>query len=121
MTANASSGLTVSFTSQTSGICTVTGATVHLVAFGKCTIRATQAGDNFYAAAAPVTQSFQVTGNGCDVNLDGSVNLSDVQRISSEALGVLAVVDDLNSDANVTVVDIQITVNAVLGLGCALQ
>ena len=46
--ATASSGLTVSFSSQTSAICTVSGTSVHLAAGGTCTIRASQAGDGNY-------------------------------------------------------------------------
>ena len=61
VSATASSGLTVSFNSQTTGVCTVSGTTVTLVAVGTCTIQATQAGNANYAAATPVNQSFQVT------------------------------------------------------------
>jgi hypothetical protein len=61
ISAMASSGLSVSFTSTTIAICTVSGDTVTLVAVGKCTIRATQAGNADYTAATPVNQSFQVT------------------------------------------------------------
>jgi uncharacterized protein (TIGR03437 family) len=60
--ATASSGLTVSFASQTTSICTVNGTLVTLVAVGTCTIQATQAGDSTtWAAATPVTQGFTVT------------------------------------------------------------
>jgi hypothetical protein len=59
--ATASSGLAVTFASTTSAFCTVSGATVTLVAAGTCTIQATQAGNTTYAAATPVNQSFQVT------------------------------------------------------------
>ena len=51
----------MSFTSQTTSVCTVSGSTVTLVAVGTCTIQATQAGNATYAAATPVNQSFQVT------------------------------------------------------------
>src|ERR1019366_5552947 len=61
VSATASSGLAVSFASTTSAICTVSGATVTLVAVGQCSIQASQAGNASYAAATPVTQSFQVT------------------------------------------------------------
>ncbi len=40
----------------------MSGATVTLVSLGTCTIQATQAGNTNYAAAAPVSQSFMVTG-----------------------------------------------------------
>jgi hypothetical protein len=61
VSATASSGLPVSFASTTQSVCTVSGATVTLVAVGTCTIQATQAGNSNYAAATPVNQSFQVT------------------------------------------------------------
>ena len=45
VTATASSGLSVSFASTTTTVCTVSGNTVTLVAVGKCTIQATQSGN----------------------------------------------------------------------------
>jgi hypothetical protein len=61
ITATASSGLRVRFTSTTTPICTVSGDTVTLVAVGRCIIWATQPGNAKYAAAAAVKQAFQVT------------------------------------------------------------
>ncbi len=61
VSATASSGLTVSFNSQSTSVCTVSGNTVTLVAAGTCTIQATQAGNANYLAATAVNQSFQVT------------------------------------------------------------
>ncbi|HEX3745446.1 MAG TPA: S8 family serine peptidase, partial [Bryobacteraceae bacterium] len=61
VSATATSGLAVSFNSQTSSVCTVSGSTVTLVAVGTCTIQATQAGNASYSAAAAVNQSFSVT------------------------------------------------------------
>ena len=58
--ATSSSGLAVSFSSQTVAACTVSGTTVTLVAVGTCTIQATQGGNANYSAATPVSQSFQV-------------------------------------------------------------
>jgi hypothetical protein len=58
--ATASSGLTVSFASETTGVCTVNNTTATFVAAGPCTIQATQAGNGTYAAATPVSQSFTV-------------------------------------------------------------
>ncbi len=60
VSATASSGLTVSFGSQTTGICTVTGTSVHIVTAGTCTIRASQAGNTNYNAAPDVDRSFSV-------------------------------------------------------------
>src|SRR5205823_1599695 len=60
LTASATSGLAVSFASTSTGICTVSGSVVTLVAPGTCTVTAGQAGDAVYAAAAPVSRSFAV-------------------------------------------------------------
>jgi hypothetical protein len=60
ISASASSGLVVSFASTTTGVCTISGATVTIVAMGTCSITASQAGNASYSAAAPVTQSFTV-------------------------------------------------------------
>ena len=60
ISAYASSGLPVSFSSLTTPACTVSGSTVTIVAAGTCTIQAKQAGDATYAAAPNVNQSFTV-------------------------------------------------------------
>jgi Putative Ig domain/FG-GAP-like repeat len=60
LTAAASSGLPVTYTSQTPGVCTVTGSTVNLVSVGPCTIAASQPGDTSYAAAPSVVRSIAV-------------------------------------------------------------
>ncbi len=59
--ATASSGLSVSFASTTTSVCTDSGTTVTFVASGHCTIQATQAGNSTYAAATS-SQSFTVNG-----------------------------------------------------------
>ena len=61
VSATASSGLTVSFSSQTAAVCTVSSATVTLLSVGTCAIQAPQAGSSDWTAATPVNQSFQVT------------------------------------------------------------
>jgi hypothetical protein len=43
----------------------------------------------------------------------------DVQLIINEALGIALAVNDLNGDGVVSVLDVQIEIDAVLGLGCA--
>jgi sugar lactone lactonase YvrE len=61
LSALASSGLPVSFTSTTSTVCTASGSTVTLLASGTCAIEASQSGNATFAAATPVTQSFTIT------------------------------------------------------------
>lgn len=57
--ATATSGLPVSFSA--SGACSVSGTTVHITSVGACTITATQPGDDTYAPADPVMQTFAIT------------------------------------------------------------
>jgi 2',3'-cyclic-nucleotide 2'-phosphodiesterase (5'-nucleotidase family) len=64
LVASASSGLPVTYTSQTLSVCTVSGDTVTLLAAGTCIIAAVQNGDGNYTAAPTVTQSFTVTAGG---------------------------------------------------------
>jgi hypothetical protein len=61
VSATASSGLTVSFASLTTSVCTVSGTTVTIVAVGACSIQASQAGNASYGPAPNVNQSFTVT------------------------------------------------------------
>ena len=62
LTATSSSGLAVSFTSNTPAICTVAGATVTPQSAGACNITSTQAGNATYYAAADVARSFAIKG-----------------------------------------------------------
>jgi hypothetical protein len=56
-------GLPVSYTSESTDVCTLTetGTVITFVSVGFCVITANQNGDATYAAAEPVTQSFQIT------------------------------------------------------------
>jgi hypothetical protein len=58
--ATASSGLPVSFTSDSPSVCSILLSTVSFVSAGTCTIRGTQTGNSNFQAATPVTQSFTV-------------------------------------------------------------
>ena len=59
--ASATSGLPVTFTSATTGVCTITSAGVlTFVSAGTCTINADQAGNGSYLAATQVSRSFTV-------------------------------------------------------------
>ncbi len=60
LSASATSGLPVTFTSDTPPVCTVSGSAVTTAAAGTCTITASQGGSARYAPATGVTQSFQV-------------------------------------------------------------
>jgi len=64
VSATASSGLAVTFSSLTPLVCTVAGSSVTLKSIGTCTIAADQIGDATYNAAPQVARSFAVTA-GC--------------------------------------------------------
>ena len=61
LTATASSGLTVSYSSSNTSVATVAGSTVTIVGSGQTTITASQAGDGNYNAATSVDQPLTVT------------------------------------------------------------
>lgn len=58
--ASSSSGLSISFSSQTLSVCSIVGRIVQTNTGGTCTIRASQSGNSRYAAAASVDASFSV-------------------------------------------------------------
>jgi alpha-tubulin suppressor-like RCC1 family protein len=58
VSASASSGLAVSF--KASGNCTISGVIVHITGAGSCTVTASQPGDENYAAAPDVSQTFLI-------------------------------------------------------------
>jgi hypothetical protein len=60
LSATATSGLTVAFSSTTTGVCTVSGTQATFLTTGTCTIDANQGGNSTYAAALMVPQSFAV-------------------------------------------------------------
>lgn len=60
VTASASSGLPVTFSSGSPAVCSVSGATVSFLSPGTCTLHANQAGNGSYSPAPQVSQSFTV-------------------------------------------------------------
>jgi trimeric autotransporter adhesin len=58
--ATSSSGLAVTYASQSEPVCTIVAGSVHLVAQGECQLIAEQAGDHDHLPAAPMTRSFAV-------------------------------------------------------------
>ena len=66
LNATATSGLNLTFTSNTPNVCSLSGTGGYVVMplmSGGCSITATQAGNQTYAAAVPVTQTFTVLFN----------------------------------------------------------
>lgn len=72
--ATASSGLTVSYASSTTSVCTISGSSITILTTGDCTVTASQAGDANYSAAANVTRTFKVFGITTSTVVGGTVN-----------------------------------------------
>lgn len=73
--AGGASGLPVVFSSATSAVCRTggtNGATVTYASAGTCSIKASQAGNANYAAAAPVTRSFKIKPPAVTISLKAS-------------------------------------------------
>jgi len=60
LTATASSGLPITYTSLTPTYCTVTGSTAYPLQQGSCFVHAQQAGNNVYSVSPLVTQFFGI-------------------------------------------------------------
>jgi hypothetical protein len=67
--------------------------------------------------AADAVTTLQVA-NLCHVGTDATVDVSDVQLMVNEVLGLGPPLYDLNGDGAVNVVDLQIVLSSALGLGC---
>ena len=81
-----SSGLAVSVASSTPTVCTVRTGVVTLVAGGTCSLTATQAGNAYWSAAAPVVRSFSVVDEPQIITFDGPAD----RRWSAETFTVHA-------------------------------
>jgi mono/diheme cytochrome c family protein len=60
-TASATSGLAVTYSSLTTGVCTISSTTVTMVSAGVCTIAANQGGNANYNAALQATQNISIS------------------------------------------------------------
>ena len=61
LVATSTSALTVAFTSATTGVCTISGTDLTLVAEGTCSVNANQTGNVNYETANQVQQSFSIS------------------------------------------------------------
>jgi hypothetical protein len=93
LTATASSGLPVSFTSTTNGVCTVSGSNLRAIAAGICSITATQAGNAIYGPATAVSRSLSI------VSPSGGGTLS----VSAAAITIAASLSARQATQSVTI------------------
>jgi sugar lactone lactonase YvrE len=88
ISATATSGLAITFTSTTTSVCTVAGNTVTIHTTGSCSITASQGGNTNYNAATPVPQAFTVFA-ACTLSLTSS-SFSAIAPGGSSTVGVTA-------------------------------
>jgi MBG domain/Bacterial Ig-like domain (group 3) len=91
--ATASSGLAVSYSSSTPGVCTIVSGKVHVVSAGTCTVTASQAGNANYNPAPNVTRSFSIGAAQGNVTLS---NLTQTYDGSAKSVGVTTTPSGLN-------------------------
>ncbi|MBB1477858.1 fibronectin type III domain-containing protein, partial [Shewanella sp. SG41-3] len=84
LTASVSSGLSLNFTSSTTGVCSISSTGVlTFITTGSCTINANQAGNASYTAAAQVSQTFAVNAVVAGVPSIGTATAGDTQATVS--------------------------------------
>lgn len=92
------SGNPVTFTSDTTSICTVSGSTLHIVAVGTCSVTANQAGNDDFQDATPNQQSFGITDDTAPVITLSGANPQVIEKGSAYSeLGATAS-DDVDGD-----------------------
>lgn len=88
VSATSTSGLTVSFTSATTSVCTASGAngtTVTILSAGTCTIDANQAGNGAYAPATVVPEGFTVSPEAQTITFTGPGNQTGTGTVTLSA------------------------------------
>jgi hypothetical protein len=87
LAANASSGLPVGFSvtsAPPTGVCTVSGTTLMMIASGTCNVRADQTGDGTYAPAPSITRAIAISANTPPVARDDVIQAIPGQTIEMQ-------------------------------------
>ena len=97
-----------------------TGATASIAiagnaALGPRTVTMTTGGE-----VAVLSSGFTVLPGPCDVTRDPVISVADVQQMINEVLGTAPPLNGFHNNGTVTVVDVQVVLNAALGMGCVL-
>lgn len=106
LTATASSGLAVSYSSSDTNVATVSGSTVTIVGVGSTTITASQAGDGSYTAASSVPQGLNIT-NTPNYTISSNTNISTLITSSTSDI-VVASGNTLTIDSNKLIHDLTV-------------
>ena len=75
--ATASSGLPVSYSSSTTGVCTIVSGKVRVISAGDCKVTASQEGNASYSAAQPVERTIVINKAEADITVDGYTGVYD--------------------------------------------
>ena len=75
--------------------------------------------NSVFASQVNGLEILPVASGPCDLSGEGAANISDVQLMINQALGLASPVSDLNADGVVNVVDVQDDIDWVLNLGCS--
>lgn len=123
LTATASSGLTVSYSSSNTAVATVSGNTVTILGAGSTTITASQAGDANYAAATTADQTLTVAVK--NLTITGVVANNKVQDGTTTATlsgspGLSGLVSGDESDVSITGTPTATFASALPGTGIAV-
>jgi uncharacterized protein YjdB len=111
LSATASSNLAVTYASSNENVATISGSTVHIVGAGTTTITASQAGNENYNAATPVTATLTVTIPVTEVTLNRStlsLSVGSTEILTATVTPVNATNKNIiwsSSDASVATVD----------------
>jgi len=106
LSASATSGLTVAFTSLTPSMCTVTGTSASMLSAGECVIHVSQAGNSFYSAAATVSQDIFITAQSQTISfpaITATLSAASALPLSATATSSLAVSFNSSTPAVCTV------------------
>ncbi|HCX24655.1 MAG TPA: hypothetical protein DHN29_22255 [Cytophagales bacterium] len=117
LSATASSGLGVVYSSSNTSVATISGSTVSIVGIGTTTITASQAGNDNYAAASDVTQDLIINKASQTISFDALIPKSygdasfDLSATASSGLGVVY------SSSNTSVATISGSTVSIVGIG----
>lgn len=109
--ATASSGLTITYTSETTNVCTIDSSTrvVTFIAAGSCIITASQPGNTSFAPAEPVSRQFEIAPSAPTVTTN---NATDIARTTATLNGAVTTGGSLELTATFTY-----STNALLASG----
>ncbi len=93
LSATATSDLAVTYVSNSTSICTVSGSTVTAVAIGTCSVTASQNGNSAYNAAQPVTVTFAIGGDSQTITFStvSALNVGSTETLTATASSGLTV------------------------------